>query len=122
MSALAPLTEAERQKYMAITEENLEFLWRRYNKVNRWVIADMVRRSAYRYPDKPALISGDRAVVVLKAGCTATEDEIIALCREHLAPFKVPKGVLFIDQLPKTPSGKILKRDLRLIYRDYFQK
>ncbi|MDK2887740.1 MAG: fatty-acyl-CoA synthase [Thermoanaerobacter sp.] len=62
------------------------------------------------------------AVVVLKAGCTATEEEIIALCREHLAPFKVPKGVLFIDQLPKTPSGKILKRDLRLIYRDYFQK
>ncbi|WP_035107097.1 acyl-CoA synthetase [Desulfovirgula thermocuniculi] len=60
------------------------------------------------------------AVVVLKPGEKATEEEIMALCREHLAPFKVPKGVIFVEQLPKTPSGKILKRDLRVTYRDFF--
>lgn len=60
------------------------------------------------------------AVVVLKPGEKATEEEITALCREHLAPFKVPKGVIFVEQLPKTPSGKILKRDLRVTYQDFF--
>lgn len=59
MEMLNPLSETDRQKYMVINEENLNFLRSRYNKVNRWVIADVVRRSAYRYPDKPALILGD---------------------------------------------------------------
>jgi fatty-acyl-CoA synthase len=42
------------------------------------------------------------------------ESEIVALCRNNLAPFKVPKGIVFLEELPKTPSGKILKRDLRV--------
>jgi len=52
----APLTEEEKKRYNVINKENLEFLMNRYNKVNRWVIADMIRRSAYHYPDKPAVI------------------------------------------------------------------
>ena len=53
------------------------------------------------------------AVVVLREGASATEAELIAHAREHLAPFKVPKAVSFIDALPKNASGKILKRELR---------
>ena len=60
------------------------------------------------------------AIVVLKNGETATEEEIINMCRKELAPFKVPKRVIFIRDLPRTPSGKILKRDLRLKYKDLF--
>ena len=37
----------------------------------------------------------------------------MAFAREHLASYKVPRGVTFIDELPKTGSGKILKRELR---------
>jgi fatty-acyl-CoA synthase len=43
-----PLTEKEKACYNVINKENLEYLMDRYNKVNRWVIADMIRRSAYR--------------------------------------------------------------------------
>jgi acyl-CoA synthetase (AMP-forming)/AMP-acid ligase II len=42
-----------------------------------------------------------------------TEDELIAHCRTQLAKFKVPKAVTFIDALPRNPSGKVLKRELR---------
>ncbi|MEW5954455.1 MAG: AMP-binding protein [Bacillota bacterium] len=56
MSQLIPLTNEEKEKFNVLTRENLEFIRSRYNRVNRWVIADMVRRSAYRYPDRPALI------------------------------------------------------------------
>jgi len=44
------------------------------------------------------------------------------LCREHLAPFKVPKKVVLVDALPKTPTGKILKRGMRQSYAELFQK
>ena len=53
-----------------------------------------------------------KAFVVLKPGETATEEEIIAFCREHLAPYKVPKFVEFRDELPKTLVGKVLRREL----------
>ncbi len=52
----APLTEEDKKRYSVLNKENLEFLMNRYNKVNRWVIADMIRRSAYHNPDKPAVI------------------------------------------------------------------
>ncbi|WP_314033508.1 fatty acyl-CoA synthetase [Dietzia sp. CH92] len=63
-------------------------------------------------PD-PRWIEAVTAVVVLKDGSRATEDEIIAGTREHLAPFKVPKRVVFVDELPRNQSGKLLKRELR---------
>jgi fatty-acyl-CoA synthase len=58
-----------------------------------------------------------KAVIALKAGETATEDEVIGFCREHIAGFKCPKSVDFVDALPKNPAGKILKRELRERYR-----
>jgi fatty-acyl-CoA synthase len=82
MSSLrAPLTEADKQRYKVINKENLEFLMNRYNKVNRWVIADMIRRSAYRYPDKPALIYGDKTLTYaeLERECNRTANALTAL-------------------------------------------
>jgi fatty-acyl-CoA synthase/long-chain acyl-CoA synthetase len=53
------------------------------------------------------------AVVVVREGGSLTADEVMAFAREHLASYKVPRGVTFVDELPKTGSGKILKRELR---------
>jgi len=53
------------------------------------------------------------AHVVLRDGATATRDELIEHCAANLAKFKVPKDVTFIDALPRNPSGKVLKRELR---------
>jgi acyl-CoA synthetase (AMP-forming)/AMP-acid ligase II len=57
------------------------------------------------------------AVVVLRAGASATEADILATCRDRLAGFKKPKQVFFTDEIPKNVSGKILKRELRERYR-----
>jgi long-chain acyl-CoA synthetase len=53
-----------------------------------------------------------RAVVALKEGETATEEEIISFVKERVAQYKYPRSVLFMDDLPKTATGKILKREL----------
>jgi fatty-acyl-CoA synthase len=53
------------------------------------------------------------AFVVLRAGATATEEEIITFARDHLAHFKAPRGVTFVEELPKTATGKIQKFVLR---------
>jgi acyl-CoA synthetase (AMP-forming)/AMP-acid ligase II len=53
------------------------------------------------------------AFVVLRAGQSATADELIAHCASQLAKYKVPKGITFLEALPRNPSGKVLKRDLR---------
>jgi fatty-acyl-CoA synthase len=53
------------------------------------------------------------AIVVLREGQSLTESEVIAHCAGKLARFKVPKRVIFTDSLPKNPSGKLLKRELR---------
>ena len=53
------------------------------------------------------------AYVVLAPEATVTPDELIEHCRDQLAKFKVPKAVTVIDALPRNPSGKVLKRELR---------
>ncbi|MGH2515506.1 MAG: long-chain-fatty-acid--CoA ligase [Ktedonobacterales bacterium] len=57
-----------------------------------------------------------RAFVVVKPGETLTEEELIAYCKQHLAPYKVPKQVEFRTELPKTLVGKVLRRALRAEY------
>ena len=61
------------------------------------------------------------AVIVPKAGETITEEEIMERCKKELAMFKIPKGIVFVDALPKTPTGKILKRDMRVTYKNLFE-
>jgi long-chain acyl-CoA synthetase len=50
---------------------------------------------------------------VLKEGQTATQDEIIEFCKDHLAAYKIPTIIEFRDDLPKSIIGKILRRELR---------
>ena len=57
-----------------------------------------------------------KAVVVLKPGMSATEQDIINAASENLASYQKPKSVDFVDSLPKAPTGKILKRELRALY------
>jgi long-chain acyl-CoA synthetase len=52
------------------------------------------------------------AFIVLKDGVALGEDEIISYCKEQLADYKCPKTVRFVDEIPKGPTGKLLKREL----------
>jgi acyl-CoA synthetase (AMP-forming)/AMP-acid ligase II len=54
-----------------------------------------------------------KAVVVLKPGTEATEQDIIDEAKKHLAGYQKPRSVDFVSALPKAPTGKILKRELR---------
>jgi fatty-acyl-CoA synthase len=69
--------------------------------------AAVVARPDERWGEVPV------AFVALRAGATATADELVEHCRAGLARYKVPKAVTFIDALPRNPSGKVLKRELR---------
>lgn len=57
-----------------------------------------------------------KAVVELKQGAQADAEELIALCREKLGSVKAPKSVDFVEQLPRSPVGKVLKKDIRAPY------
>jgi long-chain acyl-CoA synthetase len=57
-----------------------------------------------------------KAVVVKKPGAEVSVEDLIAFARERIAGFKVPRSVDFVDVLPRNPSGKILKRELRKPY------
>ena len=57
-----------------------------------------------------------KAVVSLKPGCSATEEEPIEFCKSRIAKYKAPKSVDFVNELPKTGSGKIYKKGLREAY------
>jgi acyl-CoA synthetase (AMP-forming)/AMP-acid ligase II len=59
-----------------------------------------------------------KAFVVLKPGTTATAGDIVETARAHLASYQKPRSVEFVAELPKAPTGKILKRDLRAPYWD----
>jgi long-chain acyl-CoA synthetase len=79
--------------------------------------AAIAEAAAFGVPDE---LYGEEvaAFVVLKAGHAASEDEIVAYCREHLADFKCPKTVRVVASLPKGPTGKVLKRELVRSYKE----
>jgi acyl-CoA synthetase (AMP-forming)/AMP-acid ligase II len=54
-----------------------------------------------------------KAMIVLKSGYSASAEEIIAYCSDHLAGYKRPKTVSFVEDLPRTSSGKIMKKKIR---------
>lgn len=70
----------------------------------------------------PKWVEAVTAIIVPRKGENITEQEIIELCKKHLSPFKVPKKIIFVDALPKTPTGKILKREMRKTYELIFSQ
>jgi fatty-acyl-CoA synthase len=62
------------------------------------------------------------AVIVVRAGQPLSPDAVLAHCAQHLVSFKVPKAIVFADTLPKNPSGKLLKRELRLHHAGLFAR
>ena len=63
----------------------------------------------------PDTLMGEEVIafIVLKQGQSATPEEVIAFCQGRLAKYKCPKAVRFVDSLPKSPVGKILRKELR---------
>jgi acyl-CoA synthetase (AMP-forming)/AMP-acid ligase II len=57
-----------------------------------------------------------KALIVRRPGARPAPDNLIAFARERLAGYKLPRSVDFVDELPRTPSGKVLKRELRERY------
>jgi fatty-acyl-CoA synthase len=82
-----------------------------------------VEEAIYRLPEvsevaviglpDPHWVEAVTAVIVVKAGHALDGDTVIAHCRAEMAHFKVPKRVIMTESLPKNPSGKLLKRELR---------
>jgi fatty-acyl-CoA synthase len=63
---------------------------------------------------KSAIYGEDvKSFVVRKDGSDLTADEVVRWCKQHLADYKCPKAVAFVDEIPKGPSGKLLRRALR---------
>jgi long-chain acyl-CoA synthetase len=56
-----------------------------------------------------------KAYVVLKPGATADAESILDLCRKELAAYKVPRAVQLVADLPKTSTGKIMRRELKTL-------
>jgi len=89
-----------------------------------------VEEAVYLHPDveevavvgvsHPKWVEAVVAVIKLRAGRTTTQEEMMAHCKANLSSFKVPKQIIFVDELPKTPTGKILKRDMREAYKAIF--
>lgn len=87
-----------------------------------------VEETIYEYPKvsevavvgvpHPYWIEAVTAVVVPKENEQLTPDEILTFCKERLSSFKAPKYVVIADRLPRNPSGKILKRELRIQYEE----
>ncbi len=65
----------------------------------------------------PKFLETVAAVIVLEDGVETTEEEIISYCQEHMAGYKKPRHVIFVDELPRTPSGKVKKFELRNTYK-----
>ena len=81
MTMNAPLSTADKARYSVLNEENIHFLMARYNRVNRWVIADMIRRTRYHFPNKTALLFGDQCLTYteLEAECNQVANALIDL-------------------------------------------
>jgi fatty-acyl-CoA synthase len=61
------------------------------------------------------------ALVVPKDGVSLTDGDIVSFLQERLASYKKPRHVVFMDSLPRNPSGKVMKRELRERFRDLGQ-
>lgn len=63
-----------------------------------------------------------RAYVSLKKGLQVTEQELIRFCKERMAAYKYPREIVFLEEVPKTATGKFLRRELRMRAREEARK
>ena len=68
----------------------------------------------------PRWVEAVVAVIVVKSGHSLSEAQVLAHAQAILAGFKSPKRIVFADALPKNPSGKLLKRQLRDVHAQLF--
>jgi len=68
----------------------------------------------------PRWVEAVVAVIVVKSGCALTEAQVLTEAQSRLASFKTPKRIVFVEALPKNPSGKLLKRQLREAHAGLF--
>lgn len=90
-----------------ICPEEVEEMLYQYSKVKEVVVIGV--------PD-PEWGEQPRAVVVLEEGQEASEEEVIEFCRETLSSFKIPRSVVFVAELPRSPAGKVLRRKVKELY------
>jgi len=79
---------------------------------------DKVKEAAVIGAHDKSMREAVKAFIVLKEGENSSVKEIVDFCKEHLSPYKVPKFVEFRESLPKSATGKVLRKELREGYRD----
>jgi len=72
--------------------------------------------AVFGIPD-PKWVEAVHAVISLKKGATATPEELIEFCKERIARYKAPKSIEIVTEIPKSGTGKILKKEMRKKYR-----
>ena len=101
-----------------------------FRSVKHFIYPREIDEVLYQHPDIAAAavvgvpddLYGEEvaAVVVLKPAAKISEQEVIDYCKARLADFKCPKTVRFMEDIPKGPTGKLLKRELaRMLSTDY---
>jgi acyl-CoA synthetase (AMP-forming)/AMP-acid ligase II len=90
-----------------ISPEELENVIREHHKVEDVAVVGVPDET---WGEEP------RAVVIPKKGEKPTEEEIMEYCRQNLASFKRPRTVVFVDDLPRNPMGKLIKKEIREKY------
>ena len=75
-----------------------------------------VRADAPTHADRVSFLVTDDALWIANTGRALSEEDVLAHCGQVMASFKAPKRVVLVDALPKNPSGKLLKRQLREQY------
>jgi long-chain acyl-CoA synthetase len=92
-------------------------------KVERLILGDpRVEEVAVLGLPHERWIEAVTAFVVCKEGVKLTEDDVITMCKQELAVFEVPKKVVFVEELPRTSTGKLEKFKIKTQYEDLFSK
>jgi long-chain acyl-CoA synthetase len=115
------LARADEEGYIYIVDRKKDMIltggYNIYPAEIERVISDHPSVSMVAVGRQPDELKGEvaRAYIVLKDGATADADSILAFCRAHLAAYKVPRSIKFVPDLPKTSTGKVLRRQLKTL-------
>ena len=71
--------------------------------------------AVFGIPD-PTWVEAVHAVISIKKGVTAKPEELIAFCKQEMARYKAPKSIEIVEEIPKSATGKILKKEMRKKY------